>query len=76
MLKGLRFFWREGWKYDKKYVLWNLLDQILKSMIPVVSALLPKLVIDELTAGGRAERIMLIVFLFAGYVESRHRLIH
>ena len=61
MFKGLRFFLREGWKYDKKYVIWLVLYQLVNSMIPVVAALLPKLVIDELTGAQRVERLVLYV---------------
>ena len=68
MFKGLRFFLREGWKYDKKYVLWLVLYQLVNSMIPVVSALLPKLVIDELTGAQRIEYLVLYVAVFAGYL--------
>lgn len=68
MFKGLRFFLREGWKYDKKYVIWLMLYQLVNSMIPVVSALLPKMVIDELTGAQRVERLVVYVAVFAGYL--------
>lgn len=68
MFKGLRFFLREGWKYDKKYVLWLVMYQLVNSMIPVVAALLPKLVIDELTGAQRVEKLILFVAFFAGYL--------
>jgi ABC-type multidrug transport system fused ATPase/permease subunit len=66
--EGLRFFLREGWRYDKKYVIWLVLYQLVNSMIPVVAALLPKLVIDELTGAQRVERLVLYVAVFAGYL--------
>lgn len=68
MFKGLRFFLREGWKYDKKYVIWLVLCQLVNSMIPVVAALLPKLVIDELTGMQRVSWLVLYVAGFAGYL--------
>lgn len=68
MFKGLRFFLREGWKYDKKYVIWLVLYQLVNSLIPVVSALLPKLVIDELTGAKRLDYLVLYVAVFAGYL--------
>lgn len=68
MFKGLRFFLREGWKYDKRYVIWLVLYQLVNSMIPVVAALLPKLVIDELTGAQRIDKLILYVVLFAGYL--------
>ena len=48
MFKGITFFIKNGWKYDKCYVLWNVLYQILHSFIPPMTALIPKLLIDEL----------------------------
>ncbi len=68
MFKGLRFFIREGWKYDKKYVIWLVLSQLLNSLIPVAAALLPKLVIDELTGAQRVNRLVMYVAILAGYL--------
>ena len=64
MFKGLKFFIREGWKYDKKYVIWAFLYQIVNSMIPVVGALMPKFVIDELMG---AKRINVLVWYVVGF---------
>ncbi len=74
MFKGLRFFLREGWKYDKKYIIWLVLYQLVNSMIPVVSALLPKLVIDELSGAQRVGRLVVYVAIFAGYLMIAHAL--
>ncbi|MBQ2955933.1 MAG: ABC transporter ATP-binding protein [Clostridia bacterium] len=68
MFKGLRFFLSEGWRYDKKYVLWLALYQIVNSMIPIAASLLPKFVIDELTGLKRIEYLIGCVGVFAGYV--------
>ncbi len=67
MFKGLFFFLRFGWKHDKRYVLWNVLGQLLSSFIPVLTALMPKYIIDELMGARRPERIALLIALFAGY---------
>ena len=48
MFLGLFFFIRQGWKQDKRYILWNILYQLVSALIPVVAALLPKLIIGEL----------------------------
>ena len=47
MLKGLGFFIKQGWKYDKRYIIWNILYQFVHSFIPVVAAIMPKFMIDE-----------------------------
>ena len=67
MFKGLKFFISEGWKYDKKYVIWVFLYQIVNSMIPVVGALMPKFVIDELMGEKRIEVLAGYVLGFALY---------
>lgn len=67
MFKGFYFFLREGWKYDKRYVIWMVLQQIVNAMIPVAGVLLPKMVIDELMGAKRMEQLILCVGLFAGY---------
>lgn len=67
MFKGLLFFLRFGWKTDQRYVLWNIFSQLLSSLMPVLAALAPKFIIDELMGAGRPERLVLWVCLFAGY---------
>ena len=68
MFKGFAFFLTQGWKYDKKYVIWLLLLQLVSAVTPVISALLPKLVIDELTGLRRIPHLLLYVLTFAGWI--------
>lgn len=68
MWKGFAFFLEQGWKYDKKYVIWLFLLQLVSAVTPIASALLPKMVIDELMALRRPERLILYVLLFAGWI--------
>lgn len=63
-MKGFLFFLTEGWKYDKRYVLWLVLHQLIQSIIPLGWAVLPKLVIDELMGAQRPERLIMWVALF------------
>ncbi len=67
MFKGLLFFFRTGWKYDKRYILWNILSQLLSSLSPILAALMPKLIIDELMGARRPERIIFCAAAFAGW---------
>ena len=67
MFKGLIFFVRQGWKYDKCYILWMVLYQFVNSMIPVIAALAPKYIIDELMGEARPQMLMLYVGVLAGY---------
>jgi len=67
MFKGLLFFFRTGWKYDRRYIIWNILSQLLSSLTPILAALAPKLIIDELMGARRPERIILCIAVFAGW---------
>lgn len=67
MFKGLLFFFRTGWKYDKRYILWNILSQLLSSLSPILAALMPKLIIDELMGARQPERIIFCAAAFAGW---------
>lgn len=68
MLKGFAFFLKQGWKYDKKYIIWLFLLQIVTAITSIASALLPKMVIDELTGLQRVQYLILYVLLFAGWI--------
>ena len=66
MFKGIVFFIKNGWKYDKRYVIWNVLYQLLNSFIPPITALIPKLIIDELIINVSANKPYLYVILLLG----------
>ena len=68
MLKGFAFFLKKGWKYDKKYIVWLFLLQIVTAITPIAAALLPKMVIDELTGMRRMNHLILYVLVFAGWI--------
>ena len=67
MFKGIIFFIREGWKYDKLYILWRVLGSLLSALMPVAAALMPKYIIDELMGLQRTGMLITYVALFAGY---------
>jgi len=76
MFKGLLFFVKQGWKYDKKYVLWRVLYQFVSSMIPLAGILLPGYIIDELMGEQRIGRIFAYVAVLAGYTLAATALSH
>ncbi|HOG01025.1 MAG TPA: ABC transporter ATP-binding protein [Clostridia bacterium] len=67
MFKGLVFFLKHGWKYDKRYIVWRVLHQLIRSALPVVAALAPKLIIDELIGAQNVAHLAAYVALLAGY---------
>lgn len=68
MLKGLGFFIKQGWKYDKRYIIWNILYQFVHSSIPVVAAIMPKFMIDELFDAKRMDKLILYTSILIGYL--------
>lgn len=61
MLKGLKFFFKFGWKIEKKYIIYLLLNEFIKAAIPIINIVLPKFIIDELLGSARVEYIILFV---------------
>lgn len=67
MFKGIVFFIKNGWKYDKKYILWRVLYQLINSMIPIMATIMPKLIIDELMGDKNFQKLAFYVLLLIGY---------
>lgn len=67
MFKGLTFFIKCGWKYDRRYILWLIFYQLANSFIPIVGALAPKYIINELIGDRRLEKLLFYVGVLAGY---------
>lgn len=67
MFKGLFFFARESWKYDKRYIVYAVLAQLLAALVPVLAALTPKYLVEELMGAQRPGVLAAYVALFAGY---------
>lgn len=65
MLKGFAFFLRYGWKFDKLYVIWRFLLQLVNSITPLAAAMMPKVMIDELMGEGRMGILIFYVALFS-----------
>lgn len=68
MLKGFAFFLHQGWKHDKRYILYLFMGQLTNAVTPIAAALLPKVVLDELTSRQRMEYLILYVVLFSGWL--------
>lgn len=51
MFGGLLFLLKYTWKFEKKYVIYSLLNQILSGCLLVLNLIIPKFLIDELTIG-------------------------
>lgn len=67
MFKGLLFFIRCGLKYDKLYIVWRVLYQLIHSLVPIVATLMPKFILDELLGPMRPQRLLLYAGILTGY---------
>lgn len=67
MFKGLLFFLKCGWKYDKRYILWRIFYQLINPLIPIAATLIPKYIIDELLGDKRPEVLLFYVGIWVGY---------
>jgi len=67
MFKGLWFFIKFGWKYEKKYIIYLFLRQILSALIPIVVIIVPRYIIDELMGRQRVEYFVLYIGILLGY---------
>ncbi|MBQ8396579.1 MAG: ABC transporter ATP-binding protein [Clostridia bacterium] len=76
MFRGLLFFIRQGWRYDKRYILWLILDQLFSALLPVVATLMPKLILDELLGEARPAHLGASVAALAGYTLISTALCH
>ena len=77
MFKGIVFFIKNGWRYDKKYILWRVLYQFINSLIPIVATIMPKLIIDELMGKQEISKLLvyasiLIVYTAAATIFSEY----
>jgi len=58
MLKGLKFLLKQVWKYKKNYIIYEILLQLSKLMIPISTIIFPKYIIDELMGKQRLEYLV------------------
>ena len=70
MFKGIVFFIKNGWKYDRKYILWRVLYQFINSLIPIVATIMPKLIIDELMGNQENGKLLVYVSILIVYTAA------
>ena len=55
MFKGVIFLLKYFWKHEKRYVIYQVLLQILTAAVPLMDIVIPRYIINELTGLQRAE---------------------
>lgn len=67
MFKGLWFFVKFGWKCEKRYIIYLVLNQFVNSLIPIVTVVMPRFIINELMGSKRVPYITLYVGILVEY---------
>ncbi len=66
MFQGLWFFCKFGWKSEKRYLIYNILNQFVASLIPLVNVIIPKFLIDCLLESREFSKGLAWVILLIG----------
>ena len=72
MFKGIVFFIKNGWKYDKLYIIWRLLFQFINSLLPIVAVIIPKYILDELMSSQNVKKLIFLCGCFSGIYLNCH----
>ena len=55
MFKGVIFLVKFFWKHEKKYIIYQVLLQILTALVPLMDIVIPRYIINELIGRGRMD---------------------
>ena len=61
MFKGIFFLLKYAWKYEKKYIPYQIVLQILTALIPIIDIVFPKYIIDEILRGDSLENVLYLI---------------
>ncbi len=67
MFKGLLFFAKFTWHYEKRYLVYRILNQFISSVIPLVAVVMPRYIINELMGDQRMPYLCLYIGILVGY---------
>lgn len=67
MIKGLLFFVKFSWTHEKRYMVYQIINQFVSSMIPIAAVVMPRYIINELMGEQRIESLLLYVGILVGY---------
>ena len=66
MFKGLLFFVKFSWRHEKRYLVYQVFNQFVAAMIPILAVVMPRFIINELMGQQRMPQIMLYIGLLVG----------
>ena len=67
MIRGLLFFIRFSWRFDKRYLLYNIINQLVSATVPIVAVVMPRFIINELMGQLRMAHLLLYAGILIGY---------
>lgn len=65
-MRGLYFLIKYSWKYQKTYIIFSILNQLIQGSILIANLILPKFLIDGLTDQQPPEKILLWIGMIVG----------
>lgn len=66
MFKGVVFLLKYVWRFEKKYVLYSLLNQMILGIVTIITLIFPKMLMDELLDKQRVEYCLLWIGIMVG----------
>ena len=61
MFKGIFFLLKYAWKYEKKYIPYQIVLQVLTALIPIIDIVFPKYIIDEILRGDNIQNVLYLI---------------
>lgn len=75
MFKGIIYLMKYTWRFEKKYIIYSIMNQILQGILTIFALVMPKLIIDALTRQAALERnlILITLFVFGNFIGNNLR---
>ena len=64
MFKGIIFLLKYVWKFEKKYVLYSLMNQIVLGLIAAINLIFPKILIEQNRCAMACQGCGIAIFCF------------
>lgn len=61
MFKGIFFLLKYAWKYEKKYIPYQIVLQVLTALIPIIDIVFPKYIIDKILRGDNIQNVLYLI---------------
>lgn len=66
-MNGVLYLFKYAWKFQRKYIFYALIQEILSSVIPLTLIILPKYIIDELLGNQNIKLIIIYTVMITSY---------